>query len=66
MKSVHAKLQQENKTLQFDLECNVRSCIFENLHLRSKLGRNCSLIQALETALRNVKTDNERQRAELV
>ena len=29
------------------------------------MGRNYGLIQALETALRNVKTDNERHRAEL-
>jgi hypothetical protein len=33
--------------------------------LRAEVGRNYGLIQALETAFRNVETDNKRQRAEL-
>jgi len=63
MESSHGELQQQNKTelLQFDIECLQR----ENLQLRAEVGRNYGLIQALETALRNVRTDNERQRAEL-
>ena len=60
-KSGHDELQQQNKTLQFDIEYLQR----ENVQLRAELGRNGGLIQALKTALREVETDNKHQRAEL-
>ena len=61
-KSGHDELQQQNTTLQFDIESLKR----ENVRLRAELGRNGGLIQALKAALRKVETDNEHQRAELL
>ena len=63
MKSGRGELRQQNKIepFQFDIECLQR----ENVQLRAEVGRNHGLIYALETAFRNVKTDNKRQRAEL-
>jgi len=63
MKSGRGELRQQNKTepFQFNIDCLQR----ENVQLRAEVGRNHGLIYALETAFRNVKTDNKRQRAEL-
>ena len=62
-KSGQGEFQQQNKTepLQFDIECLQR----ENAQLRAEVGRIYGLFQASETALKNVKTDTERQHAEL-
>jgi hypothetical protein len=52
---------ERSEPLQFNIECLQR----ENVMLHAEVGRNYGPIRALETASRNVKTDNERQCAEL-